>query len=359
MRRSEIQTKTPPEKRLFMKSSSLIRFAWLLLFATAASSCFAQTYSMIDIGAPAGDTFAVPRAINASGQITGAAGPGGDSGNSGVFIYGNGKFAYLGTLGGDSGVGNAINSSAQVAGYSTDYAGTYRAFISKGKSLVDIGDLGGGSAVAYGINDAGAVVGSSVTADGSNHPFLYLNGKMIDLGTLGSPQGNDWWNSAEGINKSGVAVGYSYTSGGPFRGFAWAKGKMMELGTLGGSYSQAYAINNHNQVTGIAYLANGAAHAFIADASGKMKYLGALQEDGDSWGFAINNSAVVVGQTQLNNGAVHAFVYNGTKMLDLNTLVPPGSLTLIEADGVNDAGQIVCTGEDNQGNLHTMLLTPQ
>jgi probable HAF family extracellular repeat protein len=90
-----------------------------------------------------------------------------------------------------------------------------------------------------------------------------------------------------------------------------------------------------------------------------MKDLGALQEDGDSWGFAINNSAVVVGQTQLNNGAVHAFVYNGTKMLDLNTLVPPGSLTLIEADGVNDAGQIVCTGEDNQGNLHTMLLTPQ
>jgi probable HAF family extracellular repeat protein len=344
-----------------MKSTNLVRLGLLLLVAATASLCLAQTYSMVDIGAPPGNGFAVPRAINASGLITGSTGPGGDSGNSGVFIYGKGKFAYLGTLGGKSGIGNAINSSGQVAGYSENYAGTYRAFISKGKSLVDIGDLGGGSAVAYGINDAGAVVGSSVTADGSNHPFLYLNGKMIDLGTLGSPQGTNWWNSAQGVNNIGIAVGQSYTgrNNTPLLGFAWFKGKMVAMGTLGGGMSQAYAINNRNQATGIAYLANGLAHAFIADASGKMKDLGALAQLGDSWGFAINDSGVAVGQAQLTNGAEHAFVYNGTKMLDLNALVPPGSLTLIEADGINGAGQIVCTGEDNQGNLHTMLLTPQ
>lgn len=316
---------------------------------------------MVDIGTPPGDGFAVPRAVNASGQITGSTGPGGDSGNSGVFIYSNGSFTYLGTLGGNSGIGNGINASGQVAGYSTDAVGTYRAFISKGDTLVDIGDLGGGTAVAYAINDAGAVVGSSVTTDGSNHPFLYSNGKMTDLGTLGSPQGGDWWNSAQGINKSGVVVGQSYTNrnNAPLLGFAWFRGKMVALGSLGGDMSQAYAINNRNQITGIAYLANGSAHAFITDASGKMHDLGALAQYGASWGFGINDSGVVVGQAQTNNGAVHAFVSDGKKMQDLNNLVPKSALTLIEAESVNNAGQIVCTGEDSNGNLHAVLLTPR
>jgi len=49
----------------------------------------------------------------------------------------------------------------------------------------------------------GQVVGSAVTANGSNHPFLYSNGQMTDLGTLGSPDGTDWWNSAQSVNKFG------------------------------------------------------------------------------------------------------------------------------------------------------------
>src|SRR5260370_12209423 len=106
----------------------------------------------------------------------------------------------LGTLGGPSGIGNGINKSGQVAGYSTNSSGTYRAFLASGGSMTDIGDLGGGSAVAYAINDAGQVVGSAVTADGSNHPFLYSNGHMIDLGTLGSPKGTSWCTSARGAN---------------------------------------------------------------------------------------------------------------------------------------------------------------
>jgi probable HAF family extracellular repeat protein len=345
-----------------MKSSTLVRAGFLLLLTVAASFCFAQTYTMIDLGTARGDGFTVPRAVNASAQVTGAAGPGGNSGDSHVFIYRNGTFTNLGTLGGNSGIGNGINASGQVAGYSTNAQGTDRAFISNGDSLIDIGDLGGGSAVAYALNDAGQVVGSAVTKDGSNHPFLYCNGKMIDLGTLGSPKGGDWWNSAQGINDSGVVVGYSYTNQpqAAFRGFIWSKGKMKGTGSLGGGLSQAYAINNLGQVTGIAYLKNGGAHAFIRDVSGKMKDLGAIQKYGATWGFGINDSGVVVGQAQLNNGSVHAFVHNGKKMQDLNKLVPQGSgWTLIVANSVNNAGQILCTGADSGGNLHALLLTPQ
>jgi probable HAF family extracellular repeat protein len=341
-----------------MKAFGLLRSSLLLLLAPASAG-FAQNYTIVDIGTPPGYTFATPRAINSSGWIAGATGSGA---TSSVFIYHNGKFTILGTLGGNSGIGNGINASGQVAGYSTNAAGTYRAFISKGDKLIDIGDLGGGSAVAYAINDKGEVVGSSVNAYGSNDPFLYRDGKMIDLGTLGSPQGSGWWNTALGVNNAGVAVGYSYTDQDvdPLLGFAWFDGKMSAMGSLGGDMSQSYAVNNHNQATGIAYLANGTAHAFIVNPTGKMKDLGSLTQEGDSWGFAINDSGVVVGQALADGGNEDAFISRGGPMQDLNSLVVGGSgLRLIDAHGINKLGQIVCDALDSQGNSHAVLLTPQ
>ena len=332
----------------------------MLLLLTTSAFCAKHTYTMIDLGVPTGDGFSVPRAVNASGQVTGSAGPS-NGGTSDVFVYGNGSYTILGTLGGNSGIGNGINTSGQVAGYSTTGAGTYRAFISKGNSLVDIGDLGGGSAVAYGINDAGQVVGSAVTADGSNHPFLYSNGQMIDLGTLGSPKGGEWWNSAEGVNNSGVVTGYGYTASGGLGAFVWSNGKMTQLPSLGAEWTEAYAINNKGQVTGVSSDKNGNSHAYIADASGKIKDLGAIGgEFAISWGFGINDSGVVVGQDETDTGATLAFVYNGRKMRDLNTLVQkiPG-WTLIEARSVNNAGQIVCIGIRSDGSEHAFLLTPR
>jgi len=343
-----------------MKISSLRLLPCLLLLITAPAICANYTYTMIDLGTPAGDAYSVPRAVNASAQVTGAAGPN-DSPDSSVFVYSKGTFTVLGTLGGNSGIGNGINVSGQVAGYSENASGAYRAFISNGDLLIDVGDLGGGSAVAYAINDAGQVVGSSVTKDGSNHPFLYSKGQMIDLGTLGSPEGSEWWNSAEGINNSGVVTGYGYTSSGGLSGFTWSNGVMTPLPNLGEEWTEAYAINNNGQVTGISANKQGYSHAYIANPNGTIKDLGSIGEAyNTSWGFAINDSGVVVGQAQLNNGNVVAFVYNGKKMQNLNSLVKadPG-WTLIDARGVNNAGQIVCTGEDSAGNLHSFLLTPR
>jgi probable HAF family extracellular repeat protein len=346
-----------------MKLSHSLPFTFTCFVVLLTASAFGATYTytMVDIGAPHGDAFAVPRAINATGQITGATGAGGDSPDSAVFVYGGGSFTVLGTLGGNSGIGNAINSSGQVSGYSQNASGAYRAFISSGDSLIDIGDLGGGSAVAYGINDSGQVVGSAVTADGSNHPFLYSNGQMIDLGTLGSPEGSEWWNSAEGVNNSGVVTGYGYTQSSGLAAFTWSNGKMTQLPSLGADWTEAYAINNKGQVTGISANKKGYSHAYIANPDGTIKDLGVLGgKYATSWGFAINDSGVVVGQVETDTGNYEAFIYNGTRMQSLNALVKkiPG-ITLIDARGINNAGQIVCTGEDASGNLHTMLLTPR
>ena len=325
----------------------------------AASLCSAQTsYSITDLGVINTNGYSVAKSVNSSGQVTGAAGSN-NTNLSEVFLYSNGSMSSLGTLGGASGIGNAINTTGQIAGYSQNASNTYRAFLSSGGTLIDIGDLGGGSAVAYGINDLGYVVGSAVTANGENHPFLYRNGRMIDLGTLGS-KNNDWWNVAQGVNNSGVVAGTSYDAVGNFFGFVWRQGKMVKMGTLGGAWSQAYAINNKGQITGLAYTKNGGAHGFIANcATCLMRDLGTFAGSTSTvWGFGINDLGVVVGQSTFQS-TYHAFVYSGGKIKDLNSMIPAGSgWELTEANGINGSGQIVGMGT-LKGQTHAYLLTPQ
>lgn len=339
-------------------------FCFVVLAASTFLTNFAYgakaTYTLTDLGTLPGMNYSVGQAINATGQTTGASGDDG-SNVSHVFLNSSGTWEDLGTLGGQSGIGNGVNASGVVAGYSENSNNAYRAFVSSGDTLVDIGDLGGGSAVAYANNDAGDVVGSAVTNEGSNHPFLYSNGQMIDLGTLGSPEGTDWWNSAQGVNNSGLVVGTSYNAQGNFLGFTWSNGKMTAMGTLGGLWSQAYAVNNTGQITGIAYTKAGNAHAYITEPGGKLKDLGTLAGKlGTSWGFAINDAGVVVGQSMTRQGTYVAFVYNGKAIKDLNELIPKNSgWVLYEARGINNAGQIICSGMKSDGTQHAILLTPQ
>lgn len=340
--------------------AGLPAFLCALCVATASTWCVAQsTYSIADLGVINTNGYSTATAVNLTGEVTGAAGAA-NSASSEVFLYSNSKLTSLGTLGGSSGIGNAINSSGTIAGYSQNSKNVYRAFMTSGTKLVDIGDLGGGSAVAYGINDVGQVVGSAVTTDGSNHPFLYSSGAMIDLGTLGSPKGNSWWNVAQGVNNSGVVTGTSYDKNGNFFGFVWSNGKMTKMGTLGGAWSQANAINTKGQITGVGYTKNGSAHAFIASCgSCALKDLGTFAGSTSTvWGFAINDSGVIVGRSTFSN-TYHAFVYSGGKIKDLNTMIPKKSgWVLIEADGINASGQIVGQGTHN-GAEHAYLLTLQ
>src|SRR5215470_4215598 len=94
---------------------------------------------------------------------------------------------------------------------------------------------------------------------------INIDGVKIDLGTLGGPNENSWMNWG-GINDRGEAVGMSETSvpdpdGEDFCGFGtkrtcrpflWRDGHMHALPTLGGNNGQASAINNHEQIVGIA-----------------------------------------------------------------------------------------------------------
>jgi probable HAF family extracellular repeat protein len=93
---------------------------------------------------------------------------------------------------------------------------------------------------------------------------------------------------------------------------------------------------------------------------GKITDLGVLDQ-GDSFALAINDEAQVLGVSGFNStdGVIHAFLYWAGKLQDLNNLIDPSlGITLVSANAINDAGQIVVSGFDNLGNAATFLLTP-
>jgi probable HAF family extracellular repeat protein len=128
--------------------------------------------------------------------------------------------ADLGTLGGTSSQGFAINASGQVTGNSdrtgsaARHAFRYTGTPGNGGSMADLGTLGGADSFGLGLNAFGQVVGYSyATGDTAAHAFLYTGtpgngGAMVDLGTLGSSP-----SSGNAINDAGQVVGSSWTTG--------------------------------------------------------------------------------------------------------------------------------------------------
>jgi probable HAF family extracellular repeat protein len=59
-------------------------------------------------------------------------------------------------------------------------------------------------------------------------------------------------------------IGVSVPAGaGSVHGFVWQRGKIADLGTLGGAESDAAAINERDQIVGVANTRNGTRHAVL------------------------------------------------------------------------------------------------
>lgn len=315
--------------------------AILFLLAVAAASPASTLYSVTDLGSLGGGS-AVAFSLNGSGTIVGWAQT--VSGIQSAVLSTGGLFQVLPPLsGGMDTYAYGINASGTVVGISYINGQAHGEVWSGGATQ----DLGAG-VFATGINDGGAIIG------GNGHAFVLANGAFRDLGVL--PGGD--WSAAYGINTSGTVVGYGTAGSGIFRAFVWTpQNGMQELGTLGGANSYATAVNNSGEVVGHASLANQYQHAFLA-VGAMMTDLGTLG-GGNSYAYGINDSGSIVGYSDLASGAYpHAFLYSQGVMLDLNSLIPAGSSwQLLEAYGINNAGQIVGEGLWN-GQMHAFRLEP-
>ncbi len=257
---------------------------------------------MQDLGAPPGHSNAY--AVNNRGQVVGG------SIVSGMFVWENGMFRPLPTLGGSGGVARAISANGLVAGGSTTPGNVaYHAAFWQNGVVLDLGTLGGPRSDAGGVNSRGQVVGVADTVSfGRPNAFLWENGVMRSLGTVGGFESR-----AAAINELGWVAGMAHNIGGFERAFLWQDGVMTNLGTLGGTHS---------------------------------------------WANDLNDLGWVVGRSFTGTGGAHGFLWRDGVMLNLNDLLPPDSgWILLEATGINNFGQIIGIAR-NQGTSAAFLLTP-
>jgi len=320
-----------------------------------------QHGAMIDLGASYGED------INDSGQVTGG------SSGSHAFVTRNGATIDLGTLGAGCSHGVAINASGQVTGWADapDAVGTcgsrysaVHAFVTQNDVMIDLGTLGGFSSEGVAINDSGQVTGRSYTTAGSTfHAFVTQNGVMIDLGTLGGLH-----SAGTAINASGQVTGSSETANSGDHAFVTQNGAMIDLGTLDGTFSAGTAINDSGQVTGYADMGGerdaNALHAFVTQ-NGVMIDLGTLGGIA-SQGTAINASGLVTGSSYTSGETdPRAFLYIDGQMRDLNALVDPNSplasdVVLRFGIAISDTGYVLANGYNyaTGESLHAFVLSP-
>jgi probable HAF family extracellular repeat protein len=181
---------------------------------------------------------------------------------------------------------------------------------------------GDDSGAATAINDRGQVTGISGTCDQAvgrstaMHMLLWQGGGYTDLGNLGG----DAWNTPMAINERGEVVGFANVSTGTAlneNAFLWTqRDGIRSLGVLypADVHSQALGINNRDQVVGLSCTAH----------------------------FA----------------SCHGFLWQNGSMADLDALAPDYPGTIVDAQDINDLGEITGQAQDASGNLVGFLAIP-
>jgi len=240
--------------------------------------------TMKDLGTLGGTT-SMALGVNIVGQVVGGSTIDGAP-ITHPFLYWNERMMDLGippnSLGGHA---RMIKNFGQVAVNVSIDGGTH-AFLYSNGNWTDLGTLGGSESWPYGINNLGEVVGESDTeGNAARHAFLYSRGKMKDLGTV-SGSGNS---RAVAVNDSGEVVGCSYQANGVMTGaFVYYQGSMYDLTSRlmpGSAWSLSIAsgIDDAGQIAGEGVIGN-QTHAFRLDPTGPRAMVTAKQQAGRKQG---------------------------------------------------------------------------
>jgi probable HAF family extracellular repeat protein len=334
--------------------------------------------------------------INSRGRVSGISGNGAIDPLTGfpemdAVFWKHGKIADLGTLGGNASAAYGINDRDQVVGaalntvldpFSSGFpttcciAETYTALFFPSATqmhavlwhdgvIKDLGTLGGPDSVAWQINERGQIAGQSYVNSIPNETtgvptidpfFIGEDGNMVDLGSLG---GTDSWTT--GLNNRGQVIGAMTLAGdGGWHPFLWSHGVLTDLGTLGVDCGNATALNDAGEVVGVACSPT----AFFATLwrNGALTNLGTIAGDTCSESDDINSQGQIVGESSDCGGPNlgHAWLWEkGGPMVDLNTLIPPGSgIQLTHGVSINDRGEISGDGVLPSGDGRAFVLIP-
>jgi probable HAF family extracellular repeat protein len=343
---------------------------------------------LTDLGTLPGGANSLGNSINSRGAVSGWSENGLIDPVSGLpaivaTIWSHGQVRDLGTLGGSFSGAIGVNDRGQAAGFAGNtildldgfstllFLGAsipttqwHAALWQRDGTIEDLGTLGGPASFAIFVNEHGQVAGLSYTDSVPNPetgmptvaPFIWENGQMTNLGSFGGPCAE-----TAGLNSRGQVAGTSCTETWA-HAYRWYRGTMQDLGTLGGTFSRADGLNDNGEVIGQSSLAGDQTFDGYLWRNAVMTDLGSMAGDCGSNAISINAKSQIVGESFSCDGdANHPYIWeNGDPMVDLNTLVVPGSEILVhEPLFISDQGEIVGSGDLPNGDQHAVLLIPK
>jgi hypothetical protein len=213
-----------------------------------------------------------------------------------------------------------------------------------------------------GLNNHGLTVGFWVNAKGANHGFYAVNGqhfRQVDFPTADNakPQVDQLL----GVNDSDVAVGF-YTDGqGTNHGYSFniLTHRFRSINVNGDTSVTAAAINDLGDVAGFATNSAGTMEAFLKQSNGRLIRLN-FPGASSTQAFGVNNGDEVVGQYMVgtgNSATTHGFVW--APGLGFENVDDPNGIGATTINGVNDHGDLVGFYTDSNGNTDGLLATPQ
>jgi uncharacterized membrane protein len=273
-----------------------------------------------------------------------------------------GASTFLSALSANSSSAFAINQGGQIAGQAWNLGTIPQAVAWSGGAITTLATQASqpyGKAV--GINGQGLVVGNTSASFGGASQAVVWQG--LDVTPLGHAGGTS--SVATGLNDAGLVTGYVEGISGTSnpQAVVWQGGSATLLPNLASSsaYSVAQAVNQGGVVVGAA---NTGISGYVRAVVWRNGEVSALPAVGDvDMAQDINDLGVAVGTKDFSGGTHRAALWDTNTSLagDLNVLVGPGvlpaNITLIEANAINNNGDIVGTSYNSTtGNLGAFAL---
>jgi hypothetical protein len=249
-----------------------------------------------------------------------------------------------------------INNRGQITGFFQDSLGAIHGYVADGADfhIVDFPD----ASITFpgGLSNSGKIAGAYTDAAGKGHGFTLEDGVFTSIDFPGAV-----FTSIIDINERGDLAGLYLlprSAGGGVHGFIQDENGFTTLDFPNQAFvipfTEAFGINNREEVNGLFLDANGNPHGFswLRGVFQQIDVPGA----GTTSPQGLNEAGGMVGIYTDLDGIQHGYVQRGSNFATLDFPGAVGTTILFQ---INDAGTIIGNYVDDQGNTHSFTADQQ